>query len=75
MFGFGNQRKQLERQYLRLREKEANAMFASRSNDIKTMYRDSKQRLKLLDEEMAQRNVAASVASAYIKKEGEPDGD
>lgn len=56
MFGFRNKRKQLERQYLRLREKEANAMFASRSNDVKAMYRDSKQRLKLLDQEMAERN-------------------
>lgn len=40
MFGFGNRRKQLDRQYLRSREKEANAMFASRSNDVKAMYRD-----------------------------------
>lgn len=56
MFGFRNKRKQLERQYLRLREKEANAMFASRANDVKAMYRDSKQRLKLLDQEMAERN-------------------
>lgn len=56
MFGFGNKRKQLERQYLRLRQKEANAIFASRSNDIKAMYRDSKQRFKLLDQEMAEPN-------------------
>lgn len=68
MFGFGNKRRQLERQYLKSREKEANAMFASRSNDVKEMYRDSKQRLKLLDDEMVQRNVAASVVSTYIKK-------
>lgn len=68
MFGFGNKRRQLERQYLKPREKEANEMFASRSNDIKAMYRNSKQRLKLLDDEMVQRNVATSVVSTYIKK-------
>jgi len=75
MFGFGNKRKQLERQYLKSREKEANMMFASRSNDVKAMYCDSKRRLKLLDERMAQRNVSESAASTYIMKEGDPDGD
>lgn len=68
MFGFGNKRKQVERQYLRSREKEANAMFASRSNDVKAMYRDSKQRLKLLDQEMAERNVQQSVVNSYFEK-------
>lgn len=68
MFGFGNKRKQLERQYLKSREKEANMMFASRSNDVKAIYHDSKRRVKLLDQEMAERNMQHSVVNSYFEK-------
>jgi len=50
-------------------------MFKNNRIAVKEMYASSKQRLKVLDQEMAERNVQQSVVNSYFEKGDEPDGD
>ena len=75
MFGFRNKRRQEEHAYLRSREKEAAQIFKNNRIAVKEMHASSKQRLKVLDQEMAEHNRQQSVVSPYFEKGDEPDGD